>query len=223
MSQHVIQNLEATLAELEDLEKKGLFTSAEIKALTQNRTRFEYAVHRRSPKVNDYLRYIEYELNIERLRQKRLKRLGLDRVAFDGRDGSAKGTRPAPRTVSDVAITTRIHNLYRQCLRKFPLELQVWRDYIAWCKQMKSSRALGKIMARAIQTHATIPEFWILAAQHEAQHNNNMHSARILLQRALRINPDQRLLWTEYFKLELMFLARLNKRHQILSGTDASK
>ena len=38
--------MESMVAELEDLERRGLCSRAEVKQLTQRRRRFEYLVHR---------------------------------------------------------------------------------------------------------------------------------------------------------------------------------
>jgi U3 small nucleolar RNA-associated protein 6 len=45
-----------------------------------------------------------------------------------------------------------------------------------------------------------------------------MTSARILLQRALRLNKDSPLLWHEYFKLELLWITKIKERRRVLFG-----
>lgn len=97
MAETVQFYLEQMVPELEDFEQKGLFTKvpfryfydskrfaywpgrqeqAEIKAIVKKRTNFEYALKRRIAKKIDFLRYIEYEMNLEALRKKRKARLG---------------------------------------------------------------------------------------------------------------------------------------------------
>lgn len=49
----------------------------EIKAIVKKRKHFEYSIHRRAPERIDYLRYIEYEITLDRLRRLRKRRLGL--------------------------------------------------------------------------------------------------------------------------------------------------
>jgi len=44
-----------------------------------------------------------------------------------------------------------------------------------------------------------------------------MPSARILLQRGLRLNSDSKKLWLEYFKLELLYLTKVIQRKEILT------
>lgn len=84
---------EQILAELKDLEDKGLFSKvgretemtwflifrlklqAETHAVMKQRTLFETALIRRTPLKTDFLRYAEYEMNLEALRRKRVARL----------------------------------------------------------------------------------------------------------------------------------------------------
>lgn len=68
--------LESTLPELQDLEEKGLFTKVELRKITIQRTKHESALIKRAGKPEDYLKYAEYEMGIEKLRRLRWKRLG---------------------------------------------------------------------------------------------------------------------------------------------------
>jgi U3 small nucleolar RNA-associated protein 6 len=67
--------LESTLPELKDLQEKGLFTKQELRQITLHRTKHESALIKRAGKPEDFLKYAEYEIGIERLRKIRWKRL----------------------------------------------------------------------------------------------------------------------------------------------------
>lgn len=81
--------LEATLPELKDLHEKGLFAKVhprsvevdqankqnEINQITKRRTGFETSLIRRQTRKEDFFKYAEYEINLERLRKVRWKRL----------------------------------------------------------------------------------------------------------------------------------------------------
>ncbi|KAJ3102701.1 U3 snoRNP protein [Phlyctochytrium bullatum] len=206
MAEQVQYHLERMLPELEDLEVKGIFSKAEIQAIVKKRTALEYSIHRRVSRKSDFLRYIEYEKTLEALRKKRTTRLGIDKQQDKKRQ----------KRISDHSIIKRIHGLYQNLLRKFPGDLDLWIDFIKWCKSSGSSKALGRVFARAIQLHLAKPVIWILSAKWEFEDNNDMTSARILFQRALRINPESQQLWLEYFKLELLFAAKLIERRNVL-------
>jgi hypothetical protein len=75
--ERVQYSLEASLPELKDLQTNGIFSSEEIKEIIKRRTKFELQLIRRQPRKKDFLDYIEYEMALERLRRKRVARLGL--------------------------------------------------------------------------------------------------------------------------------------------------
>lgn len=50
--------MEDMVPELEDLEKRGFFSAAELKQIAQKRTDFEYLLKRRAPLKADYLRWV---------------------------------------------------------------------------------------------------------------------------------------------------------------------
>lgn len=75
MAEKVQQRIEKRLPELEDLLVKELFSQEELNHIIKKRKAFEFAISRRITQKADYLRYIEYEINLEQLRVKRKSRL----------------------------------------------------------------------------------------------------------------------------------------------------
>ncbi|KAK9762196.1 U3 snoRNP protein [Basidiobolus ranarum] len=200
MADTVQYHLENMIPELEDLEKKKIFNKEEIRSIVKKRTNFEYSLKRRSPKKIDYLRYIEYELNLENLRKKRKARLDI------------KG-KPS---VSDYAGPRRINFIFERALVKYKGDVALWLQWVDFAKGNKMNKLLSKIFARAIQLHPAKPSLWILAASWEFEDNLNTNGARILLQRGLRLNPESQDLWLEYFRLELVYMAKIRERRRIL-------
>lgn len=154
---------------------------------------FEYMMKRIPLRAIDALRYIEYELNLDALRRKRKERLGL--------------RKPAP--LSDNAGARRVHSIFDRVLYKHRGSLDLWLQYIAFCKTEGSSRILSRVFSRALQVHPRSAEIWIEAAGYEFAANLNVDSARVLLQRAIRITPQCARLWHEYFRLELLYIQKL--------------
>lgn len=66
---------ESSLPALKYLEEQGIFSPLEIKEIIRRRNGFETALIRRNPRKSDYLKYIEYEGTLDRLRKVRVKRL----------------------------------------------------------------------------------------------------------------------------------------------------
>ncbi len=201
--------LEQMMPEIVDLEDRGVFTAPELKTIMSKRRDFEYRIHRMQSLKSDFIRYIAYEAGLESLRRLRKKRLGLDSAEVG-------------LTLSDYSIVRRVHNLYQKTLKKFKGDVELWIQYFDWSKKMKSTRTLGKNFAKAIQLHPTKSIFWILAAKWEWEDNGSILAARVLLQRGIRLNPRDTKLWLEYFKLELLWVAKLKERRKILFNQDLS-
>eukprot|EP00842_Homolaphlyctis_polyrhiza_P000334 jgi/Hompol1/1300/HPOL_004631-RA len=238
MADHVHKELERMLPELSDLAERGIFTKrgvliclnrhpailqAEIKAIVKRRTDLEYAIHRRVCKRADFLAYIEYESNLEKLRRKRKQRMGLEAKLRDETNAAINA-----RSISDFSIVAHIHRLYRRMLSKFKGSVTLWIQYTEWCKSLGANKILGRIYANAIQLHPTKPTFWVLAASWELEVKGDISAARgnqrvdiqlfidLLLQRGLRILPKDQKMWLEYFKLELIWVHKLKERRRIL-------
>lgn len=204
MADFVHHVLEDMVPELEDLERRGYFNKHEIKQIVQKRQDFEYNLRRRAPVKSDFQRYIDYESSLERLRQLRRKQRNIT-----GKD-----------TLADHCINRRIHFIYDRMLRKFKGDLTLWSQWIHFCKKSKSSRQMSRVLTRALQLHPTCPALWTTAAAWEFDANGNANAARALMQRGLRMCKDSPALWHEYFRMELLYAARLGARREILLGTD---
>ncbi|KAF7731784.1 U3 snoRNP protein [Apophysomyces ossiformis] len=197
--------LERMVPELEDLEKRGFFTKVEIKAIVKKRTNFEYALKRRIAKKIDYLRCIEYEMNLETLRKKRKARMN-----------NTDSENAQKTSISDYAGTRRIYHLFQRALNKFKGDLSLWMQYIEFAKKNEANNLLSGIFVKALQLHPTKAPLWIMAASWEYEENANIGAARVLMQRALRLNPHEKSLWLEYFRLELLYVEKIKARRRIL-------
>ncbi|KAI9019060.1 hypothetical protein DFJ74DRAFT_675930 [Hyaloraphidium curvatum] len=218
MGDNTYVQLEAMLPELDDLLQKGLFTKTEIKAIVKKRKEHEFALARRISKKPDFLRYIDYETNLEQLRKKRKERILAALAATDERTGKKKERPQWKGSVSDHSIRQRIHFIFARALKKFPGDVDLWVQYLDWAESVGANKALGRAYARAVQLHPAKPVFWVKAAMWELESNTNISAARVLLQRAIRMNPELHELWHEYFKLELRFLDKIRARREILFG-----
>ncbi|KAJ1916740.1 U3 snoRNP protein [Mycoemilia scoparia] len=202
MAEIVQFKIEGMLPELEDLEKKKIFNKTEIKAIVKKRTNFEYSVRRRGPTREDFLRYIEYEMNLDALRKKRKSRLGIQ----------SKKT-----TISDFSITNRIKVIFERALHRHKGDIGLWLQYIDFAKKSGLTRLQSELYARAIQVHPRNTTLWLAAASFEFDENANMAGARTLLQRSLRLNPKEQSLWHTYFRLELIYIEKIKARRRLLS------
>ncbi len=132
---------------------------------------------------SDYLKYIEEEILLERLRKLRKEKVlremrrrrenqgrneGEDEDDSD-EDGNRKKMVAAYKTSGpgDSHIVQHIHFLYQRLLKKFHYDLDICFNYIQFCKDFKSFVQLGRVYAEALQKHPREEGLWIEAAGFE--------------------------------------------------------
>lgn len=177
----------------------------EVKSIIAKRRDFEYTFIKRAAAPEDYLRALEYELTLEALRRKRRERLGLQKTSL-----------------SDHAGIRRIHFVFDRACRKFRGDIQWWMQWLDFALRTNSAKAVGKILARALQLHPRSEELWLQAAEFEFDRQRNVTAARALLLRSLRINRHSSRLWLAYFRVECLYILLVRGRRVVL-GLDAGR
>ncbi|KAI5581718.1 hypothetical protein BDE02_07G036400 [Populus trichocarpa] len=206
MADTVQYKLERMVDELDDLERKGIFTRQEIAEIVKQRRKFEYRLKRPSPLKQDFLAYIDYETQLDSLRRLRKKS-----VARELEKQGDKRRRRNKKSVSDFAGISRIVEIYRIAVMRFKGDLELWFRYLEFCKDKKNGR-MKKVLAQLIRFHPKAPGVWIYAAAWEFDHNLNVSAARALMQNGLRVCPHSEDLWVEYLRMELTYLNKLRVR-----------
>ncbi|KAK9227687.1 hypothetical protein WN943_012742 [Citrus x changshan-huyou] len=212
MADVVQYRLERMVDELDDLERRGLFTRHEISEIVKQRRKFEYRLKRPSPLKQDYLAYIEYESQLDALRRLRKKSIGRD----EGRE--RRVSKKMKKSVSDFSGVARILEIYRLAVMRFKGDIELWFKYMEFCRQRKNGR-MKKVLAQVIRFHPKVPGVWIYAAAWEFDHNLNVTAARALMQNGLRVCPTSEELWVEYLRMELTYLNKLKAR-KVALGED---
>lgn len=182
----------------------GLFSKSEVSLIMKKRTDFEHRLNSRGSSIQDYIKYINYETSVEKLRQKRVKRI---------LQSSKKNT------ISDWSIQQRIAFIYQRGCNKFPSELKFWAKYLNYLKtrgNQTSYKKIHKVYNELIRLHPSNPEVWISCAKYEYEVHANFKSCRMVFQNALRFNPEVFKLWYEYIKFELNFITKLINRRKVM-------
>ncbi|GAA5914415.1 hypothetical protein JCM8208_002845 [Rhodotorula glutinis] len=212
--------LERFLPELRDLEQKKVFTRDEISDIVAKRRGFELSLAQgRGTKPTDYLRYIDYERKLDKLRKARAARL------------ASAGT----KSLSDHSISAHVTQLHRLAVRRFPESLVLWDASIAHSLSQSSPLLVSRTLAAAIAMHPTHVAYWVLASQWESDGDRkgmgggNTEGARRLCMRALRflkgrkgarrdegVDGPEELVWREWIRVEVAFVERLRERWQVL-------
>ncbi|EGV64361.1 U3 snoRNP protein [Yamadazyma tenuis] len=204
MAEKVRYYLEQAVPELEDLQKKGLFEKHEITMIMRRRTDFEHRIQGRGSTTRDFIKYSEFERNLEKLRKKRYTRLG---------KAGLVDTKPS---ISDWAGVRRILFVYQRGTYKYPKNLELWAQYLDFAKKNGAIKVVYKIYSRLLQLQPRNVDAWLSSAKYEFEINNNAKGSRVLFQRALRLNPESSELWLNYFQFELTYVSKLLTRRKVL-------
>ncbi len=188
--------LEQYVPELQEYAQKEIFNAEEIRTITSKRSDFEHILAARGSKSTDYARYATYEMNLSSLVKKRCKRLGVKSTAYSGQ-----------RTIFFILD---------RGTKKFPGDLALWMQYIDFCKREKANKKLAKVFAGVLRLRPRDWGLWVLAAKWYSETQGDMSTARSFMQRGLRFCKDERRLWAEYLRLEMVYLAKLAARRKIL-------
>jgi hypothetical protein len=196
MSEGVVIRLEEMLPECVYFEERGIFDKAELSVIMASRRKYEYSIASRQTKLNDYLSYIDHEIQVECRRRQKFEAVNIKKT-----------------NVRDFAIIGRIHSLFNRCLNKYSADVSVWQRYIDFCVQSGGSNHLTKVLMKAIKRHPRNARFRIMSANRELQ-QGSLIAARKLLMRAVRVKTDdQCLVWQQLFKLECAGV------HRAVTGT----
>lgn len=205
MSTKTRHYLEQFIPELDDLVDKGIFTKDEVSNIMKKRTNFEHRLNSRGSSINDYVKYIQYETNVEKLRVKRVRRIL-----------QANKT----NSISDWSIPQRIGFIYQRGTNKFPQDLKFWAMYLHFLKNRGISTSYKKIHSvynTLLKLHPNNVDIWISCAKYEYEKHANFKSCRSVFQNGLRFNPDIPKLWFEYVKFELNFITKLINRRKVMN------
>ncbi|XP_037348437.1 U3 small nucleolar RNA-associated protein 6 homolog isoform X1 [Talpa occidentalis] len=198
MAEIIQERIEDRLPELEQLERIGLFSHKEIKAIIKKASDLEYKIQRRALFKEDFINYVQYEINLLELIQRRRTRIG---YSFK-------------KDEIENSIVHRVQGVFRRASAKWKDDIQLWLSYIVFCKKWATKTQLSKVYSAMLAIHSNKPALWIMAAKWEMEDRLSSESARQLFLRALRFHPECPKLYQEYFRMELMHAEKLRKEKQ---------
>lgn len=210
---------EQSVPELQELERKKIFTRVhlspislrldgltfhqdEISSVVKKRSDFEHKINARGSVPSDYARYAEYEMNLDALRRKRMKRLGVKATNHTGQ--------------------RRILFVLDRATRRFQGDIGLWMQYLSYARKQKSNKKVSEILTKVLRLHPAKLELWIYAANYAMEERGDVQEARSYMQRGLRFCRHNEKLWLEYARLELIYIAKILERRKIL-GLDLAK
>lgn len=139
---------------------------------------------------------MEYEINLDALRRRRMKRVGLKATLYTGQ--------------------RRVFFILDRATQKFRGDLGLWMQYVNFARSQKSGKKVAEILTSILRLHPTKPELWIYAANYTMEERGDMLEARSYMQRGLRFCERSEDLWLEYARLELLYITKILARRRIL-------
>ncbi|KAM8771936.1 U3 small nucleolar RNA-associated protein 6 homolog [Acanthopagrus schlegelii] len=196
MAEIVQQRIEDRIPELEQLERVGLFTKKEVRSIIKRATALEYKLHRLIVNKEDFVAYVQYEINILELIKKRRVHIHyhfkIEEIEFP--------------------IIHRINSVFRRATKKWKDDVQLWLSHVAFCKKWATKGQISKVFSAMLAIHPDKPALWIMAAKSELEDRSSSESARHLFLRALRFHPNNKKVYQEYFRMELLHCEKLRKQ-----------
>ncbi|KAI0838556.1 U3 small nucleolar RNA-associated protein 6-domain-containing protein [Hypoxylon sp. FL0890] len=192
--------LERAVPQLREFEIKGIFTADEIRSLVRKRTDFEHLVLSPGNKPSDWLNYASWEKSLEKLRAKRCRRLQI-------------------RTSSKHTGEGRIFGILERAVNRHPGNLELWKEYLAYAKDLKATKRYRKVMSRALRMHPAKPELWVMAGRRSAN-NGDMQAARAFFMRGARFCTRDAIVWLEYARCEMEWLERMDAKRGKRGGVE---
>ncbi|KAL4453212.1 hypothetical protein ABPG74_015443 [Tetrahymena malaccensis] len=203
MGDKIRLQVEGMLPEMLQLVKRKIFTKEEVNQILKERENNEYLLERKNASVKDYLKVIEYEYGLEKMRRKRFKALKIKK-----------------ENQKDFAIIRRILQLWDKITYKFRYRVDIWKQYLSFCYFIDSKKSFFKAITAALRFNPYNLDLWLSAAYYESDVNGNPFKGRKIFYKALKQNTKAVSFWIEYFKYEVKFIEKVMTR-QILLTSDA--
>lgn len=197
MGDQVERALEETVPLLRQVRKLKLLSHSEIESNVRKRRDHEYTLRRPTATRAEFLKYAAFERETAQLFKARAEEKNL----------------PEKRVKNITAQqSARVNLVYSRAIRKFKGDDALYLHYARHCVSTGSRKAAEKVLARAIAHRGDSEQVWLAAAAFHFDACGDIKVARGISQRGLRALEKSKLLWREYFRMELAYLAKLVAR-----------
>ncbi|EGC30237.1 hypothetical protein DICPUDRAFT_158038 [Dictyostelium purpureum] len=184
-------SIDQLLDETTKLVSMGIITKQECKDIMKKREYHEIKIYNRNAHKSDFLTYIKYELDLDKLFHERGKE---KHIEFDFRLRSA---------------LRHAFILFGSATKKFPKDESLWISSLNIRMRRASKEGTGRLFSIALQNLPRSPRLWKLAATFEFEVNKNIQNARNLIQAGIQFNKTDHSLWHHFFLMELTYISLL--------------
>ncbi|POS69566.1 hypothetical protein DHEL01_v212040 [Diaporthe helianthi] len=196
-------HLERAVPQLREFEEKEIFTKDEIRTLVSKRTEFEHLVLGPGCKPHNFQSYVAWELSLDKLRARRCLRKKI-------------------KHSTSHASNARVFNIYERAVFRHPGSLELWADYLDYAARVKATKRWRKIMTRALRMHPINPGLWARAGRRAAG-DGDMEGARGMFMRGCRFCNSTVDLWLEYARVEMEWLAKMERKKCGKKGLEGAR
>ncbi|OAG30182.1 U3 small nucleolar RNA-associated protein 6 [Nematocida displodere] len=184
MSDQIRQEMEYMVAELQYYTKQKLFAPKEVTSIVKKRRDFEDIIQHTEASLFSFLKYIEYEILLERVFDKRAKKAG----------------KRKPRDY----IRRRINRLFKRTEKKFPMEETLHLTHLGYFLAIADKEMACKLALNLPRKIAGSSKIWIRCAE-ALRECEEIEASRTLLQRALRLVTPQKEVIQAFISIEESF------------------
>lgn len=188
MVDRVQRAMEKMAPELEDYVLRKIFTIKEVKKITETRRQHENRLSRAEKKVNDFVQYLESEKRLERVRNSRIKKMGIARSEMDG------------------MLARNVLSVYERALYYFH-EPFLLKDFAEYAIKHKEIEIMKECLGRKCAKRPEDADLWIYTAQ-KLWEVNQIEDARNVFLKCASINNQTRVL-VEFFRFECAYASSI--------------
>ncbi|XP_073947394.1 U3 small nucleolar RNA-associated protein 6 homolog [Choristoneura fumiferana] len=192
MAEQVNKRIEDTINELEQMRRTGLYDEEEIREIARKRKEFEYRVQRRVKQKDDYVHYIAYELTL------------LEDIALRRKNNNLHGKKKE----LEYAIAKRLNKVFKQFIYRFQNDLEIYFQYIKFCRSVGFDYAVSAIIGQMLQIHGDKPKMWQMASLWESEEQGNLETAKSFLLKGIHRHPESHELYLDLFKIEVLLACK---------------
>ncbi|XP_045532100.1 U3 small nucleolar RNA-associated protein 6-like [Pieris brassicae] len=203
MTERVQSNLERMIPELEDYKDRGIFTSNELQKIISTRKKHEFRLQRLDKKLLDIMRYIESETSLEKIRDKRLKKMNVDPSLYDRK------------------ISERVVELYKNALYRFN-DKNIITHFAEYATRKRLFVEMKQVFANFCLKHPLDIDLWIFCAS-KLFEIDDVDSSRAMFLKGIRINQNDMRLRVEFFRMEILYIGKINMINKEMGIDDDDK
>lgn len=202
MIDKVQRMLERMAPELSSYRKRQIFEKCQIDKIIENRRKYENKLQRAQKRLSDYLSYAESERKLEKLRNKRISRLGTGLEE------------------TDMLLQQNIISIYSRAMHYFD-DQKLLVDFSEYCIRRRCYEEMKSAFATKCLKNLADTDLWIFCAQ-RLWEIDDVDGARSIFMKSVGANPDSRI-YVEFFRLECLYSQKINKINEELGVCEEDK